>query len=301
MSARPNRLLTGALVALLCGVWGSTWLVIRGGLRDLPPFTSAAARFWVAAAVMSLVAWPMARREGGGRPPTWLWAASGLLNFAGSYGVVYWCETRLPSGLVAVLWGVFPMLMAVSAHVFLPGERLRAGSWAGFAFGFAGLIVLFENDVQAVGAGAVPAALLLFVSPLVSTAGTTLIKRFGSGASSVLMNRNAMFVGAAALSTLALLTERGSVSRWTPAAIGSVAYLALAGTALTFGIYFWLLRFADAHKLSLIAYVTPAIALTLGWSVGGEPLRLSTLAGTALVLAAVVLVARPAPHPSGNN
>jgi drug/metabolite transporter (DMT)-like permease len=293
-TAKRHRL-TGILVALLCVIWGSTWLVIRGGLRDLPPFTSAAARFWVAAALMIVVAGPLARREGGGRPRAWLWIASGLLNFAASYGIVYWCETRLPSGLVAVLWGIFPILMATSARWFLPRERVGPGSWAGFLLGFAGLVVLFQNDVALLGQGAVPAALLLFVSPIVSVVGTTLLKRFGEGSSSVLMNRNAMLVGAAVLSGMALATERNAPARWTPAALGSIAYLAVAGTALTFGIYFWLLRSADAHKLSLIAYVTPAIALTLGWSLGGETLRASTLAGTALVLAGVVLVVRRAP------
>lgn len=116
----PTRFVQGALVALLCAVWGSTWIVIRGGLRDLPPFTSAAARFTLAALVMTAVAGPIARREGGNRPKAWLWGVSGLANFATSYGVVYWCETRLPSGLVAVLWGVFPVLMALAS----------TGSWA---------------------------------------------------------------------------------------------------------------------------------------------------------------------------
>ncbi|MBK7586212.1 MAG: EamA family transporter [Myxococcales bacterium] len=299
--AAPNRWLTGVLVALLCAIWGSTWLVIRGGLHDLPPFTSAAARFWLAAALMSVVARPLARREGGARPRAWLWLASGLLNFGTSYGIVYFCETRLPSGLVAVLWGVFPILMALSAHWFLPSERLRSGTWMGILLGFAGLFVLFQNDVRALGAGATSAALLLFVSPVVSVVGTTVIKKYGAGTSSVLTNRNAMFVGAAVLSGLALTLERDASPRWTAAAVGSVVYLAVAGTAVTFGVYFWLLRYADAHKLGLIAYVTPAIALTLGWSVGGEPLRSSTLIGTGLVLLAVVLVVRPARKRTGRT
>lgn len=290
--ASPSRFVQGVLVALLCAVWGSTWLVIRGGLRDLPPFTSAAARFGVAALVMTAVAGPIARREGGSRPPAWVWLVSGLANFATSYGVVYWCETRLPSGLVAVLWGVFPVLMALASH-WLLGERLRRGSWLGFLLGFAGLVVLFRNDIASLGAGATGAALVLFVSPVVSVVGTTVVKRFGAGSSSVLMNRNAMWVGAVTLAGVALVTEQGAPRHWTPAALGSVAYLALCGTAFTFGIYFWLLRYADAHKLALIAYVTPVIALTLGWAVGGETLKASTLAGTALVLSAVLLVVRP--------
>src|SRR6185503_12341328 len=120
----------------------------------------------------------------------------------------YWCETRLPSGLVAVLWGIFPILMAISAHSFLPGERLAPRSWIGFVLGFTGLVVLFRSDIASIGDGATPAALLLFVSPIASAVGTTLVKRYGRNTSSVLMNRNAMLVGATLLSAMALVTER---------------------------------------------------------------------------------------------
>jgi len=96
----------------------------------------------------------------------------------------------------------------------------------------------------------------------------------------------------------ALLFERDAPARWTPAAIGSVLYLALAGTALTFGLYFWLLRHTAASRLSLIAYATPAIALAVGNLAGGEPIRATTLAGSALILCGVACVVRRAPRPA---
>ena len=115
----PTPLAVALLVALLCAIWGSTWIVIRGGLEVLPPFTAAAARFVIAALAMTLVTAALRHREGGGKPPTWLWIALGTLNFFGSYAIVYRTETLLPSGLVALLWGVFPMLSALAGHFFL--------------------------------------------------------------------------------------------------------------------------------------------------------------------------------------
>ena len=79
---------------------------------------------------------------------------------------------------------------------------------------------------------------------------------------------------------------------WTPRAIFSIAYLAVAGTVVTFGLYFWLLRFAPASSLSLIAYVTPAVALVLGWGFGGESITAFTLAGAVLILIGVTLAAK---------
>jgi drug/metabolite transporter (DMT)-like permease len=291
-SRAPSPLVANACIAVMCLVWGSTWLVIRQGLDDIPPFTSAAARFILAGIAMTGVSALIGAREGGRAPATWLWIVLGLTNFAGSYGIVYRTETILPSGLVSLLWGVFPMTMALAGHFYLPGERLGRRQWLGFAFGFVGLGLLFVTDLRTFGPEGVPAALVLFLSPIISMVGNILVKKHGGKTNSMEMNRNAMLLGGAVLGALAWATERGADAHWTPGAVGSVVYLALFGTVLTFGLYFWLLRYLEAHKLSLIAYVTPAIALTLGPLVRNEPMTRNTLAGAACILFGVVIVVR---------
>jgi len=286
----PSPTLMRLLMVVLCLIWGSTWIVIKGGLRDLPPFTSAGARFVIAALIMLAVAAVLSRREGGRRPPVWLSLVQGIANFAISYGLVYHCETVLPSGLVSLMWGVYPMLQALAGHWFLEDERLRTGQWLGFGAALLGLVVLFQTDLRGFGVAGVPMALLLLLSPISVVIGTTLVKRYGGSVSSTLLNRNGMFVAAALLLAAALIFERGVPASWTLPAIGSVVYLAVVGTVLTFSLYFWLLRYAPAHKLGLIAYVTPGIALFLGWAVGGEPITRWTLAGAGLILAGVLLV-----------
>jgi drug/metabolite transporter (DMT)-like permease len=288
----PTPFLTALLFGVLCLVWGSTWIVIKVGLADLPPFTSATWRFVVAFAVMAAIAPRLHRFEGGERPKAWLWLTLGATNFGASYGIVYWTSTLLPSGLVSVLWAVFPLIMAVAGHWFLTGERLGPAQGLGFVAGFAGVALLFLTDLQQFGPHGVPAAALLLLSPLVSAVGTVLVKRYGSGASSVLLNRNAMAVGAVMLGAIGLWRERGVEGRWSLAAIASVGYLAVFGTCLTFTLYYWLMRYARANRLSLIAFITPAIALTLGWAVGGEPVHAHTLGGALLIIVGVALVVR---------
>lgn len=289
---RPRaRWRTWLPIAVMCAVWGSTWIVIQGGLASLPPFTSAGVRFVVAALVLSALTPALRAREGGDAPRWWLWATIGLLNFAFSYGVVYWAETRLPSALVAVLWALFPMMTAVCGHLFLPGERLQARAWLGFGLGFAGVVLLFATDLRRIGTDGIEAALVLCASPAVSAIGTTVLKRHGARTSSVVVNRNAMWLGAVVLCGVALAFEEPPRAGWNAGAIGSVLYLALFGTVLTFSLYFWLLRSVAAHKLSLIAYVVPAVALLLG-SLGGEPITAFTLAGTAAILLGVGFVSR---------
>lgn len=302
-SVNPSTLLLCMVVGLLCLIWGSTWVVIAGGLEDLPPFTGAAARFGLAALVLMVIAPALARREGGGAAPLHLVLTVGTLNFGVSYGIVYWSEQHLPSGLASVVWAVFPLMMGVGGSFCLPGERLRPVQWLGMLGGFLGVGVLFATDLSVTRQTLVAGGVLL-LSPLAATLGTLQLKRHGAEVSSALLNRGAMAVGALLLGALALATERGAAVHWTPAAVGSVVYLALAGTVMTFGLYFWAMRYAPAYLLSLIAYLTPGIALLLGSVVRRESIGAGTLGGLALILGGVGAVfagKRTAASPSREN
>jgi drug/metabolite transporter (DMT)-like permease len=135
------------------------------------------------------------------------------------------------------------------------------------------------------------------LSPAVSAIGNTFVKRYGGAFSSMRLNRNGVSIGAVLLWVAALTTERWQDQHFTAAAVASIVYLAVVGTVLTFGLYFWLLRSAPAYKLSLIAYVIPVVALTLGMTLGQEEILFHTLLGTAIILLGVSLASRPPRSP----
>ncbi|MCC6525440.1 MAG: EamA family transporter [Polyangiaceae bacterium] len=299
----PSRARVVAILVVLCLVWGSTWLVVKWELADLPPFGSAGVRFAIAALAMAIVTPALRRREGGASPSSWLSILQGATNFGASYAIVYTGETALPSGLVATLFALFPLLMAVSGHFFLPGERLGRASAFGFAVGFGGVALLVWTDLAKLGPGSVPMALFVLVAPTVSTIGNTAVRRYGRQASSVVLSRDSMVVAAVLLCALALVFERDAPIHLTARAVLSVVFLALVGTCLTFGSYLYLMRYVPAARLSLIAFVTPAVALFLGWAVDSEPIYWHTIVGAALILVGVGLGAlargraAPAPRP----
>lgn len=303
-SPSPRPAVVLGLIALISAVWGSTWLVIRQGLDDVPPLLGAGARFVLAGLVMAaLVPW-LREREGGERPAFGIVLVQALCQFAGNYALVYWCETVIPSGLVSVLWATFPLMMSLTGHFVTRAERLHGLQWLGLVVAFLGVASLFGTDVAQGGKRAVVMGVLLLLAPASVTLSTTLIKRRAAGASSLLLNRDSMLIGGVLLLLLAAVFERGAPVRLTGTAIFSVVYLALLGSVVTFGAYMWLLRSVPAYRLSLISYVTPVLALLLGRSVRDEPFGSTTLLGTALVLVGVAFTLRKkrrAPRPAASE
>lgn len=288
-AAPPRPLVAYGLMAAVCLVWSSTWLVIKVGLRDLPPLTSAGIRIVLAGLLMAALAPWLVPREGGGRPPWLVIIAQGLSQFAFNYGLVYYAETLLPSGLVSVLWSAFPLMIALAGHFLTRQERLARVQWLGCVVAFFGVVVLFATDISNVSRKAVGAALLVLLAPASVAVSTLLIKQRAPGSSSVLLNRDSMLLGGGVLAVSALLLESDAPQRWTWVAVGSVAYLTLFGTVFTFGVYIWLLRYLPAYLLSLTSYVVPVLALLFAAAFGGEPLTLTTAIGTLLVLGGVAL------------
>ncbi|HEV3459320.1 MAG TPA: DMT family transporter [Thermoanaerobaculia bacterium] len=296
---RRHRLANYATLGLLTLIWGTTWAAIRIGLRGIPPFTGVALRFAIGAAALAVVARGLGvRLRGAARPAArasaWrVWLANGLLTFFIPYGVLYWAEQWVPSGLAAVLFATSPLWVALAAHLALPAERLRPAIAAGVLAGFAGVAVIFSEDLRALGGPRVAgAAALLLVAPLTSAFGVVAVKRWSAGMHPLAIVTVPMGLAAAGMGCLALATEAGQPPRLTGLPLAALLYLALFGSALSFALYFWLLGRLPATTLSLINYLTPIVALLIGSAALGEPVTARTLAGSALVVGGVAVAMR---------
>jgi drug/metabolite transporter (DMT)-like permease len=290
MSA-PSPFLKAATLGFLTLVWGTTWAAITVSLRGLPPFTGVALRFAIAAACLigyaRFMAIPLAAANSRERRLRVLHA---LLTFCTSYGVVFWAEQWVPSGLASVLFATFPLLVAVIAHFVLPNERMTAPVLVGITVGFAGIAVIFGDEFDLVGGKAVlTAAAVMLVSPLAGAVVSVTVKRWGAGMHPVPFNAVAMAAAAVIMGGLALAVERHRPVVFDPAPVAALLYMAIVGTALTFPLYFWLLEHMQARQVALIGYGTPVVALFLGVAVMGEAMTLKTWVGSAMVVVGVAI------------
>jgi drug/metabolite transporter (DMT)-like permease len=278
---------------LLTFVWGTTWAAIRIGLEGMPPFTAVALRFAIATAILLAIARAMKVRLGAEPHEKTLWLVNGALFFSVSYGVVYWSEQHVPSGLAAILFATFPLLVTLFAHLLLPGEPLRFRAGLGAVVAFCGVVVIFSEDLAKIGGPKTElAAAVLMLSPLVSALSSVSIKKWGARIHPISLSAMPMAVASVVMTAMALVFERHRPVVWTPASVGALVYLSVVGSAMTFTLYYWLLRHVRASHVALIAYATPIIAVATGVFFLSEPLTSRMVLGGAFVIAGVAFTAK---------
>jgi len=274
------RGLVWSLYASLVLIWSSTWVAIKIGLEDLPPLLGAGIRFALAGLGLLVIARIMGRPL---RTDARLAAVLALLPFAAAYGLIYWGEQYVPSGLAAVLFGVMPLYSAVLASIALAGEPLRARLLAGIAVALAGLSLAFGESLElGHSRWALAAAFACAAAPLAAAIGNVAIKRRGGALDAIVLNGWAMLAGGALLLVVSAAAEAWEVT-WSGEAIGSIAYLALIGSAVPFVTLTILLRELPAVTMSYITLLLPFGALAFGAALYDEAVTLPAVAGAALV------------------
>jgi len=275
----------------LCLIWGSTWIFIKLGLRDLPPFTFAGIRFLLASAILWAIV--IARRRP--LPKTgrdWLKLAwMGSLTFALNYGLIFWGEQYISSGLAAVLQAMIPAFGLIFAHFYLPNERLTARKLAGVATGVAGVGLIFYDQMKIEGMAALQGSVALLLSSVCAAYSNVFIKSRCQHIDSSVIAAGQMVWGIFPLLTLGAVLEGDPFDhRWSMLSALALAYLALIGSVLAFLLYFWLVTKIEVTKTMLISLVTPVTALLIGWLALDERLSWRVAAGSVAILAGIWLI-----------
>jgi drug/metabolite transporter (DMT)-like permease len=276
------------LYALLCVIWGSTWLVIKIGYGGLGAFNVASLRFFLAAIALAPLVALLGARWPRGRTEWTLVSLVGVLLIAGDYGLIYWAEQFIDSGLTAVLFGTLPLLTALCAHVYLPGDRLTVRKLFGTVLALAGVVVLFADRVRIDPDHVGPMIAVVGAAACAAIVGVA-SKRHGGALHAAALNAPAMFIGACVLLGVSLLAGDGFDLPRDAATWGAIVYLAIAGTVVTFLIYFTLLKTWSVTTLSFISVFTPAVAILLGAIVLRERLTVPIGLGALLILGGVAL------------
>ena len=291
--ARPPSWKILLAFAMIYFVWGSTFLAIRVGVHEVPPFLLAAIRFFTAGLVM--YAW--LRLKGTPVPTRREWFAASALGgliFVVDYGCLFWAEQRVPSGIAAVVLATIPVFITLMEIIFLRTQRLTVRLGLALLVGLCGVAVLMNHSFSL---GEVPinraGAIALLVAAVTWSIATIFTRRLPLPASKPMSAAAQMLTGGAQLFVLTAVSGefrgfRVQAVSWN--AWFALVYLIIAGSIVGFTAYVWLLHYESPTKVGTYAYVNPVVAVALGYFVGGEAVGPRTLLGTLLVLVSVIAI-----------
>jgi drug/metabolite transporter (DMT)-like permease len=289
----PPKWQTLLAFAIIYLVWGSTFFAIRLGVREVPPFLLAALRFSVAGLV--LYGWMIARGERSPSRRQWISAfLLAVLIFVLDYGLLFWAEQRVPSGIAAVMMATIPVFMALAEIIFLRTQRLTLRLSGALLIGIAGVAVLVSGSF---GLGGAPidraGAVALLIASMSWASAAALMNKLPLPPSKVMSSGAQMLAGGVLLAVTA--AALGELHDFHPWAVSREAWLALlylivAGSIVAFTAYVWLIHHESPTKVGTYAYVNPVVAVGVGYFLGGETLGLRTILGTLFVLISVVVI-----------
>ncbi len=279
--------------AIIYLVWGTTFLAIRIGVQEVPPFLLAAIRFSIAGIVV--VGWMRARDEPLPTARQWLSASViAFLIFVCDYGLLFWAEKRVPSGIAAVMLATIPVFLAIAETIFLRTQKLTARLVLALLIGLGGVAVLMSRSLNLGGAPIDKrGAAALIVASISWSLGSVFTRKVQLPPSKGMSSGAQMLAGGILLAFTA--GALGDFRGFHPSEVSRGAWLALLylivfGSIVAFTAYVWLIHHESPTKVGTYAYVNPLVAVVVGYFLGGEALGLRTILGTVCVLTSVVVI-----------
>lgn len=283
--------LTLVVWCVLCLIWGTTWIVIKIGLADLPPIGFATVRFLIAAFILFIILrvqklpLPKTAKE-------WrLLALTGILQFSINYSLIFWGEQHISSGLTAVLQATISMFGLLLAWFFLPNERITKLKVGAVVLGIAGVAIIFSDQLRVQNVLAFLGSVGVVIAAYTAAQASVLVKAKGGTFHPATLVFGQMICGLPPIILYTFIFEGSPLQyHWTWKAIASVLYLAIVGTVVAFWLYYWLLSKVESTMAMMISVATPLIAVLIDWAVLDERLPTQTFLGGVLIMASIATI-----------
>lgn len=273
--------------ALLCLIWGTTWLAIRVTVEFIPPIRAAALRFAFAAAILAipiaLKRLPMPHRA---QLRPLLVLSIGMMALP--YGLVFWAEKHIPSSTTAVLFAALPLITSLLTPLVSERTVPRRAVYA-MLFGTGGVLVIFSSTLSA-NLQTLLGGLAILLAVTSSAWSLLYAKRELPTIHPAVSTAFQLGLGAVFLLAVTILFERHQASHWTRTSFVALAFLTVFGSVIAFTVYYWLLRHIEPYQIATISLIVPIIAIAEGAFIGHELVPLSMLAAAALIIGSVASV-----------
>lgn len=278
------------LYALLCIIWGTTWIVLKVSLEGTPVFFGVALRFLISGSIL----WVIFFYQGEPLPMTRvainIYAQFALLNFFLAYALTYWATQFIYSNLGAILWSGFPIVISFMAHWALPDDRLTFRKLASIFIGLIGVIFIVYDGNALGSEKAIYGIIGTLCAVVIAAWPNVYLKKNPKVVNPIHLNVVSQSVAGVALMAFSFFTEADQAMVWSNTNIAAVLYLAIFGTVVAWLINIWLFDHISVTQISYIAFFPPLIAAVLGWVILDEHLSPLAILGGIMVLSGGLLI-----------
>jgi drug/metabolite transporter (DMT)-like permease len=282
------------LLMILVGMWGSAFYFIEIAIQSIPPFTLVTFRI-VLAAVLLFVAMRVLRLPTPKDARTWwFFCVLSLIGYCLPFFLITWGQQSVDSGMAGILVGFMPLATLLLAHRFVAGERVTAAKVIGFVLGFAGLAVLLGPDAISEGQGTTAelAGQFACLGGALCYAGNSIVTKRMPTTNALVAAAWTSVIAAVIMAVIAVIAGQQFSIGSDPAAIFACVWLGVGPTAIATLVYFRLIARAGPTFMSLVNYMSPIVAVTIGALLLDEHVRANAIVGLGLILIGIALATR---------
>jgi len=283
------------LYALMCILWGFTWMYLKISLQEMPLYKGLSIRFISAGVIFWIIYFLKSEKVQLTKDLRRVYILFTLFNFSLCYYLTYWGTKFVFSNLGAILWSLLPLCVAFMAHFYLPNDRLTRRKFGGIIIGLIGSILLFYNK-DLLGQGQTFLGLLAILLSVILAAWPNVhLKMQKSEINPYHLNAVGMSISGLIFLIFALIFESQASIPLDNKNMFAIFFLTVPGTVITWGIYIWLFNHLPVTQISYTAFYPPIIASVVGWFFLDESLPLVAILGSMLIIAGGYLVSSPEP------
>ena len=292
MNNKPAPIFLYLVFIVTVFLFGSSWMfnkiVLEEGVR---PIWAATIRQSIGAIVFLLVFVIKKQKISIERHHIKLIIMHGVLMMALGHIFTFTGQQYISSGLSSIVFSFFPLAVVLISSVLMPKkEPLTAAKIIGTVIGFLGIIIIFYNkNILHTSNSSALGIIFILVAVFINAIPNVIIKRDGAKLDPLTLNAGGMLIGALLLLASAFIFEGTPVFTLTSKILFSELYLGIFCSALGFFLYFWLLRYVSVSKLSLSAYLTPIVAVILGYIFYNEILSFNHYIGVLLIFTGIFI------------
>jgi len=261
-------------LAAVCIIWGTTYLALRIGVTQFPPFLFSALRFFLAGPILVGLMLSLGKVSWPDKNNLLRQAVAGFFMITLGISVVGWAEMYVSSGLAAIICSMMPMWVVLINVSIDRQDRPTLPIALGLLVGLSGVIMIFSEHLRDFSQSTYTVGIILtFLANMSWAVGSVWIKKKNEKTNSFLNAGFQMFFGALFLIPLSLIFDDYKTIHWTTAVISSLLYLTLIGSVAAYACYSYAIKKLPMTLVSVYAYINPIVAVILGWLVLDEKLN----------------------------